>query len=103
MMFGQSRDVLVLKFIEKLRTAVQNRKDTTAQKASTEFIRNILKKKNFNDQFKVMKQVKKKSTQIPLIELKKKHEHERKEKEKVQKAIFEMMGGEVSKNAIEID
>jgi hypothetical protein len=30
MMFGQSRDVLVLKFIEKLRTAVQNKKDTTA-------------------------------------------------------------------------
>ena len=55
MMFGQSRDVLVLKFIEKLRTAVQNRKDITAQRASTEFIRKILNKKNFNDQFKVVK------------------------------------------------
>ena len=37
------------------------------------------------------------------MELKKKHAQERKEKEKVQKAIFEMMGGEVTKNAIEID
>jgi ATP-dependent protease HslVU (ClpYQ) peptidase subunit len=60
-MFGQTRDVLVLRFIEKLRSTVQNKKDDATKAASQDFIRSILKKKVFNDQFKVMKEKKKKS------------------------------------------
>ena len=44
MIFGSNRDALVLKFVKKLKDAVQERKDVGAQKSSEQIIREIMKK-----------------------------------------------------------
>jgi hypothetical protein len=40
---------------------------------------------------------------VPLIEQKKMHEKERKEKEEAKKAILDLMGGRLRKNADEVE
>ena len=50
---GQSRDALVIKFIQKLKEAVQRRKDPNAQKTKENFIREILQKHEYNQQMKL--------------------------------------------------
>jgi len=52
MFLGQSRDALVIKFIQKLKEAVQRRKDPNAQKTKENFIRGILRKHEYNNQMK---------------------------------------------------
>ena len=51
-MFGKNRDALVLKFVLKLKKAVLARKDATAERTSENFIRDIMKKNEFNEALK---------------------------------------------------
>ena len=51
-MFGQNRDALVLKFVLKLKNAVLARKDANAERTSENFIRDIMKKNEFNEALK---------------------------------------------------
>ena len=44
MLFGANRDALVLKFVKKLKDAVQERKDIAAQESSENIIKEIMKK-----------------------------------------------------------
>ena len=52
MIFGQNRDALVLKFISKLKKAVQDRKDENAKVQKENFIQKVLKKMDFNSGIK---------------------------------------------------
>jgi len=55
LLFGQNRDALVLKFVQKLKKAVLERKDANAERASENFIRDIMKKNDFNEALKDFK------------------------------------------------
>ena len=73
MMFGQSRDALVLKFISKLKQAVQNKNDVIAQKATEAFLRTVMKSIKFNQQIKrtaVTASTKPKKTRSTITEIK---------------------------------
>ena len=52
LLFGKNRDALVLNFVHKLKQAVFARKDVNAQQASENFIRDIMKKMDFNKTLK---------------------------------------------------
>ena len=73
MMFGQSRDALVLKFISKLKQAVQVRNDVIAQRATEAFLRTVMKSIKFNQQLKrtaVTATAKPKKTRSTITEIK---------------------------------
>ena len=50
--FGTKVEYLVYKFIAKLRVRVKKRKDESIRKSEEQFIKEILKKKDFQDKLK---------------------------------------------------
>ena len=48
MMFGKSRDALVLKFIKRLKEAARERRELNSQKQAEDFVKDIFKQLDFN-------------------------------------------------------